>query len=94
MTEIDFYLSLYDSFLKTYGIDNQKILWKLNAIVKLMEVSNSREDDLFCENGLRLIMTLFKDFQFDSCDIKSSDFESSSIPEREILIPILIEEFK
>jgi hypothetical protein len=94
MTETDFYLSLYDSFLKTYGIDERKILWKLNAIVKLMEVSNSKKDNVLCENGLRLIMTLFKDFQFDSCDIRSSDFESSSIPEQEFLIPILIEEFK
>ncbi|MFX1496784.1 MAG: hypothetical protein ACFFBH_04590 [Promethearchaeota archaeon] len=92
--ELDFYLSLYDDFLKTNGINNQKMLWKLNAIVKLMELVSKTDNNNFCENGLRMIMTLFKDYQFDSYDIESVDFNSCSNHERENVIPILIEEFR
>lgn len=95
MVELDFYLSLYDEFLKTTGINNQKMLWKLNAIVKLMElVSKTNNNNNFCENGLRMIMTLYNDYQFDSYDIKSIDVNSCSNQERENIMPILIEEFK
>ncbi|MFW9772164.1 MAG: hypothetical protein ACFFFB_03265 [Candidatus Heimdallarchaeota archaeon] len=94
ISELDFYLSLYDNFLKTIGIDKKKILWKSNSIVKLMELVDKTNNNQFCENGLRLIMTLFKDYQFDSCDIESSDFNLCSNLERESIMPILIKEFK
>ena len=92
MVDIDFYLSLFDEFLKTNNHENKKVLWKLNSIVKLMEHAGQK-DNLFCENGLRMIMTLFNSFQFDSCDIESYSFENSSFQQKQIILPILKKEF-
>lgn len=92
-TELDFYLSLFENFLKTKNNNEKKILWKLNSIIKVMEKANEKHNSLFCENGLRLIMLLFKNYQFDSCDIESKKFDNSLPQEKEIIIPILREEF-
>lgn len=92
MADIDFYLSLFDEFLKTNNHKNKKILWKLHSIVKIME-HTSQKENLVCENGLRMIMTLFNSFQFDSCDIESNYYDNSSVHQKDIVLPILKEEF-
>ena len=93
ISEYDFYINLYDGFIKTNNIENDKTLWKMNSIIKLMKLTEGSDKEEFCESGLRVIMALFKNYQFDSSDIKSKDFDSSSIQEKEILIPILRDEF-
>lgn len=93
ITEYDFYMNLYDGFIKTNNFKNEKILWKMNSIIKLMKLTEGSEKGEFCESGLRMIMTLFKSYKFDSCDIESKDFDHSSIQQKEIVIPILREEF-
>ncbi|MFX1268668.1 MAG: hypothetical protein ACFFAK_11970 [Promethearchaeota archaeon] len=86
-------MNLYDDFIKTNNINNEKILWKMNSIIKLMKLTEGNEKGEFCESGLRMIMTLFNSYQFDSYDIESEDFDSSSIQQKKILVPILREEF-
>ncbi len=86
-------MNLYDGFIKTNNFKNEKILWKMNSIIKLMKLTEGSENGEFCESGLRMIMILFKSYQFDSCDIKSKVFDNSSIPQKEIVMPILREEF-
>jgi hypothetical protein len=93
INEYDFYMNLYDAFIKTNNIENDKILWKLNSIIKLMNLTEGSEEGEICESGLRLIMALFKSYQFDSCDIKSKYFDNSSIQQKELVIPILRKEF-
>jgi len=89
MTELDFYIFLFDEFLTANKDDYAKILWKLNSITKLMRVSDDSE---FCENGLRMIMTLFKDYTLESFENDGTEFNRSSEEEREIVLPILKQE--
>ncbi|MFX0025189.1 MAG: hypothetical protein ACFE8M_02150 [Candidatus Hermodarchaeota archaeon] len=93
VSEYDFYMNLYDSFIKTNNVENDKIIWKMNSIIKLMKLTEGSDEGEFCETGLRMIMSLFRSYQFDSCDIKSKDFDNSLIQQKEIVIPILREEF-
>jgi len=93
ISEYDFYMNLYDSFINTNNIENEKILWKMNSIIKLMKHSEGSEEGEFCESGLRMIVVLFKNYQFDFCDTKSKYFDNSSIQQREIVLPILRDEF-
>jgi len=93
ISEYDFYMNLYDTFIKTNNNKNEKILWKMNSIIELMKLTEGSEEGEFCEIGLRMIMVLFKSYQFDSCDIKSTYFDNSSIQQKEIVVPILREEF-
>ncbi len=93
ISEYDFYMNLYDDFIKTNNFKNDKILWKMNSIIKLMQLTEGSEEGEFCESGLRMIMVLFNSYQFDSCDIKSKDFDNSSIHQKEIVVQILREEF-
>ncbi|MFW9947630.1 MAG: hypothetical protein ACFFDX_12470 [Candidatus Odinarchaeota archaeon] len=93
ISEYEFYMNLYDGFIKTNNIENDKILWKMNSIIKLMKLTEERDTEEFCESGLRMIMAFFKSYQFDSCDIKSKDFDNSSIYQKKILMSILREEF-
>lgn len=92
-SEYDFYINLYDNFIKTNNIENDKILWKLNSIIKLMKLTEGTEEEEFCESGLRMIMSFFKSYQFDSCDVQSKYFDNSSTQQKEIILPILREEF-
>ena len=40
MAECDFYMNLYDDFIKTKNDENDKILWKMYKILDLMKVTN------------------------------------------------------
>lgn len=66
ISEYDFYMNLYDDFIKTNNFKNDKILWKMNSIIKLMQLTEGSEEGEFCESGLRMIMVLFNSYQFDS----------------------------
>ena len=93
MAECDFYINLYDDFIKTRNDENDKILWKMFKILDLMKVTDEKDPNGFMENGLRMIMLFFNNFYLNSCDISSFDLIESSSDKKEELIYILKEEF-
>jgi len=93
MVECDFYMNLYEDFIKTRNDENDKILWKMHKILDLMKVADEKDQNGFMENGLRMIMLLFNNFNINSCDISSSDLIETSSDKKEELIYILKKEF-
>ena len=93
MAEYDFYINLYDDFIKTRNDENNRVLWKMYKILDLMKVTSENEPDGFMENGLRMIMLLFNKFKIDSCDLNSHDLIETFPEKKEELIFILKEEF-
>ena len=93
MTECDFYSNLYDDFLETRNDENEKILWKTHKIIDLMKITSEKDTSGFMENGLRMIMLLFKHFKLSSCDICSYDLFDIPFNEKEELRLILQKEF-
>ncbi|MFX0060439.1 MAG: hypothetical protein ACFE8J_19245, partial [Candidatus Heimdallarchaeota archaeon] len=87
--EYDFYINIYDDFVETHNNEKDKFLWKMNSIIELMKVTEGNEEGEFCENGLRMIMILFKDFIFSPLELKKSAFENTLNQGKEIIIPIL-----
>lgn len=93
MAECDFYMNTYDDFVKTRNDENDKILWKMHKILKLMKLTNAKDPNGFIENGLRMIMLLYKNFRMNSCDLCSFDLSETSPNEKEDLQSILKTEF-
>ncbi len=93
MAECDFYMNIYDDFVKTRNDENDKILWKTYKILDLMKYTNQKDPSGFMENGLRMIMVLFKNFKIDSCDLSSFDLNKTSQDKKEELQQILKTEF-
>jgi len=93
MAECDFYMNLYEDFIKTRNDENDKILWKMYKILDLMKVADEKDQNGFMENGLRMIMLLFNNFIINSCDISSSDLNETSSDKKEELICMLKKEF-
>ena len=93
MAECDFYMNLYEDFIKTRNDENDKILWKTYKILDLMKVADEKDQNGFMENGLRMIMLLFNNFIINSCDISSSDLNETSSNKKEELICMLKKEF-
>ena len=93
MSECDFYTNLYDDFLETRNDENERILWKTRKIIDLMKITTEKDTSVFMENGLRMIMLLFKQFRLNSCDLCSIDLIDIPFDEKEELILILQDEF-
>ena len=93
MAECDFYMNLYDDFIKTRDDENDKILWKMYKILDLMKVTNQEDPNGFMENGLRMIMLLFNKYDINSCDLSSYDLIETVPDKKEKLLFILKEEF-
>ncbi len=93
MAECDFYMNLYEDFIKTRNDENDKILWKTYKILDLMKVADKKDQNGFMENGLRMIMLLFNTFIINSCDISSSDLNETSSDKKEELLFVLKAEF-
>jgi hypothetical protein len=91
--ELEFLAAIYAGFLKTRNDQTQKFIWKLNAITKTMKFSNDQGDNGFCENALRMIMTLFRNYIIDESEIEESSIKEPEFNDREVFLPILIEEF-
>ena len=86
-------MNLYDKFIETHNDKNQKILWKMNSIIKLMNITEGNEEGEFCENALRMIMILFKDYIFSPYELNSNDFDTNKCHGKEMITPILKQEF-
>jgi hypothetical protein len=93
MAECDFYINLYDDFIRTRDDENDKILWKMHKILNLMKATTEKDPSGFMENGLRMIMLLYKNYRIDSCDLSSFDLNETSPDKKEELQFILKTEF-
>jgi len=89
--ENQFYISLFDEFMINSADPEKKIMWKLNSIIRLMNMTKNYESD-FCENALRMIMILFNEFEFESWELVKG--KPSVIPEneRDLFTQILFDE--
>ena len=93
MAECEFYMNLYDDFIKTRDDENDKVLWKMYKILDLMKVTDEKDPHGFMENGLRMIMLLFNNYNINSCDLNSLDLIETSSDKKEELVYILKKEF-
>ena len=93
MAECDFYMNLYDDFIKTRNNEHDKILWKTYKILELMKLTNGKDTNGLVENGLRMIMLLFNNFNFNSCDLNGIDLNETPPKDKEELQHILKTEF-
>jgi hypothetical protein len=57
-----------------------------------MEITKERVYDDLCENSLRIIMALFRNFEMDPYDLDKNRFKIS-LADKEWLISILLKEF-
>jgi len=93
MAECDFYVNLYDDFIKTRNDENNKILWKMYKILDLMKETNENDPNGFMENGLRMIMLLFNKMELSAYDLSSYDLIETSPDKKEELLCLLKTEF-
>ncbi len=93
ISEYDFYVNIYDDFIDTRNDENERILWKTHKIIDLMKITDGKDTNGFMENGLRMIMLLFKYFKITQCDLCSFDLFDTPFNEREELMLILHKEF-
>jgi len=91
ITENQFYISLYDEYMINSTDPEKKIMWKLNSIIRLMNMTESYESD-FCENALRMIMMLFNEFEFEPWELDTG--KPGDIPEvdKNLFAQILFDE--
>jgi len=93
MSECDFYTNLYDDYIETRNDENERFLWKTRKIIDLMKVTTEKDANGFMENGLRMIMLLFKHFKLCTCDLCSYDLCDTPFNKKEELKHILHKEF-
>lgn len=93
IAEYDFYMTLYDDFIKTKNDEKNKVLWKTYKILDLMKITNENDSNGLMENGLRMIMLLFKNYEINSYELSSYDLSETSTDKKEELQFILKTEF-
>jgi hypothetical protein len=91
--ELEFLTTIYETFLRTKNDQTKKFMWKLNSITKTMNFSTDQNDDRFCENALRMIMSLFHSYIIDDSEIEETVHKEIPFNDRDVILPILIEEF-
>ena len=91
MTENQFYLSLFDDYKINSDNPEKKIMWKLNAIIKLMNLTKDYESD-FCENALRMIMILFNEIEFEPWELEDNEPRNVTENDKGLLNQILFDE--
>ena len=80
VTENQFYISLFDDYMNNSNDPEKKIMWKLNSIIRLMNMTDNYESD-FCENALRMIMVLFNEVEFELWELDNG--KPMDIPEND-----------
>ena len=92
MAESSFYISIFDEFLHTEDDPQKKFMWELKSIINLMQKTKGLDDD-FCENGLRMILTLFNDYKIEPWEILvNQENDEKSLFDDSDLVNILFEE--
>ena len=80
IAEVEFFTEIFEEFL---GMDNhlyENELWKSHSLIKLMQAADDFEDQNLVEEGLKIIINLFR---FKECGdlLDSYEKESHSINE-------------
>ena len=75
MTENVFYINVFDEFLSTRNDPEKKLMWKLKSIINLMQKTKDLDDE-FCENGLRLILNLFDNYEIEPWEVIVNEEEN------------------
>ncbi|MFX1569973.1 MAG: hypothetical protein ACFFCV_16585 [Promethearchaeota archaeon] len=80
IAEVEFFTEIFEEFL---GMDNYLYgneLWKSHSIIKLMQASHEFEDQKIVEEGLKIIINLYK---FKECGelLDFYELESQTINE-------------
>jgi hypothetical protein len=92
MMESCFYIDIFDEFLQTEDDPQKKFMWELKSIINLMQKAKGLDDD-FCENGLRMILTLFNDYKIEPWEILVNEEQNEkSLFDDSDLVNILFEE--
>ena len=92
MMESTFYINIFDEFLHTEDDPQKKFMWELKSIIHLMQKAKGSDDD-FCENGLRMILTLFNDYKIEPWEILvNEDQKDKSLFDDSELVEILFDE--
>jgi hypothetical protein len=92
MMESSFYINIFDEFLDTEDDPQKKLMWELKSIINLMQKAKGLDDD-FCENGLRMILTLFNDYKIEPWEVFVNGEENSkNLFDDSELVKILFEE--
>ena len=92
-TECDFFIDTFNDFLKTHNDEHEKALWKMKAILNLMNLTKGEDTGDLCENGLRMIMLLYNHYRIYPFDIRSDAFNRESLPDYREFTSILKTEF-
>ncbi|MHA1658978.1 MAG: hypothetical protein ACTSUT_07630 [Promethearchaeota archaeon] len=90
---MEFYSNIFDDFLETNNDTKEKESWKCKSIIELMKISKGRVNNIFCENGLRIIMDLSNYYYIFPHECESKSCVKLSKKEKLILISILKKEF-
>ena len=91
MIENQFYISLFDEYKINSKDPEKKIMWKLNSIIKLMDITKNYESD-FCENALIMIMTLFNDIEFEPWELEENNTSVVNENDKGLFNQILFDE--
>jgi len=90
--ESTFYIDIFDEYLHTEDDPQKKFMWVLKSIIDLMQKAKGLDDD-FCENGLRMILTLFNDYKIEPWEILVNEEQNEkSLFDDSDLVNILFEE--
>ncbi len=90
---MEFYSNVFDKFLETSNDVKEKESWKCKSIIELMNISKGRVNNIFCENGLRIIMDLSNNYYIFPHECESKSYIKLSKKEKKILFSILKKEF-
>jgi hypothetical protein len=77
--------------MQNYADPEKKIMWKLNSIIRLMNMIDDYESD-FCENALRMILVLFNEIEFESWELELDDSMDISESDKNSFVQILFDE--
>lgn len=92
LTETVFYINVFDDFLHTRNDPEKKLMWKLKSIINLMQKTKDLDAD-FCENGLRMILNLFDNYEIEPWEVIVNEEENDKeLFDDSELVNILFEE--
>lgn len=90
--ELKCYTKIIDCFLENRYDSHQKEMCKNNSIIKLINLSECRNSDIFIKNALLLVLTLYDNHPADFYASYGNDIESCSDKDKEKLLAELKKE--
>ncbi len=97
ISEVEFFTEIFEDFLGLDGNFYENDLWRSHSIIKLMQSSDMLIDKDIVEEGLKIIISLYKFKEcgalFDYYEIKSHPINELAESEKTLLGSILKAEF-